>query len=267
MNDKIDTSPGTPRGQAAPCTEGARRGDGSARAGRGKTEQARLLVQAEAAEARFRALLESAPDAMVTVDRAGQIVLVNSQVEELFGFAREELLGQPIEILVPDRFHQQHVADRQRYTAAPRTRPMGAGLALAARRKDGSEVPVEISLSPLEVNGELLIMSIVRNVTERRYAPGGHLPVRRDCSTWQVMPSSSAILLAPLRTGTLPRRRSTAGPNVMPRASSRTSCSTRAFRSHGRRSKPLCSRPVVGRASCCTRGGMAHKSPCSAAGR
>jgi PAS domain S-box-containing protein len=106
----------------------------------------------------------------VAVDRAGTIVLVNSQAEKLFGYAREELLGQLIEILVPERFRQRHVADRERYTAAPRTRPMGAGLALSARRKDGSELPVEISLSPLGESEDLLVMSIIRDVTERKRA-------------------------------------------------------------------------------------------------
>jgi len=133
-------------------------------------ERDRLLAQAEAAEARFRGLVESAPDAIVTVDHAGQIVLVNSQVETLFGYTRDELLGQPVEMLVPQRFHVQHVGDRERYTAAPRTRPMGAGLALAARRKDGHELPVEISLSPLQTHGELWITAIIRDVTERRRA-------------------------------------------------------------------------------------------------
>jgi PAS domain S-box-containing protein len=114
-----------------------------------EVERERLLAQAEAAEARFRALVESAPDGIVTVDHAGRIVLVNAQAEKLFGYTRDELLGKPVEVLVPERFHHQHVADRERYTAAPRTRPMGAGLALSARRKDGNELPVEISLSPL----------------------------------------------------------------------------------------------------------------------
>ncbi|HZS00744.1 MAG TPA: PAS domain S-box protein [Chloroflexota bacterium] len=133
-------------------------------------EQARLLAQAEAAEARFRAFVEAAPDGIVVVDATGKIVLVNSQAEKMFGYAREELLGQLVEILVPERFHQQHERDRRGYTAAPRTRPMGAGLALTARRKDGSELPVEISLSPLKANGELLVMSIIRDVTERKRA-------------------------------------------------------------------------------------------------
>jgi PAS domain S-box-containing protein len=83
------------------------------------SEPARLRAQAEAAEARFQALVESAPDAIVTVNRAGLIVLVNSQAETLFGYARADLEGQPIELRVPERYHEQHAADRQRYTAAP----------------------------------------------------------------------------------------------------------------------------------------------------
>ena len=89
-------------------------------------------------EAQFRALLEAAPDAMVIVDERGHIVLVNSQTERLFGFARQEILNEPIEILVPERFRGGHFAHRSGYLAAPRVRPMGEGLELFGQRKDGA---------------------------------------------------------------------------------------------------------------------------------
>ncbi|MGN6780720.1 MAG: PAS domain S-box protein [Marmoricola sp.] len=115
----------------------------------------------------FRGLLEAAPDAMVIVDRDGRIVLVNAQVEKLFGYARDELVGQPVERLVPERFGA-HTHFRRGYLDEPRTRPMGLAGNLAARRKDGSEFPVEISLAPLETEDGLLVSAAVRDITERR---------------------------------------------------------------------------------------------------
>ena len=116
----------------------------------------------------FRALLEAAPDAMVIVDERGTIVLVNSQTERLFGYERGEILAQAVELLIPARFRSSHVGHRTAYAEEPHVRPMGAGLTLFGQRKDGSEFPVEISLSPLETPGGRLITAAIRDVTERK---------------------------------------------------------------------------------------------------
>jgi len=121
------------------------------------------------AERRFRELLEAAPDAIFEVDSEGHIVLLNAAAEKMFGYSREALLNQPIEILVPDSLRVRHLQYRQQYGSDPVTRPMGSGLDLQARRKDGTTFPVEISLSPVKSEGGLRITAIVRNISERRH--------------------------------------------------------------------------------------------------
>lgn len=131
---------------------------------------ARDVTERKQSEKLMRDLLESAPDAMVIVDGKGVIRLVNSQTEKLFGFPRQELFDQPIEKLMPQRYRAQHPSYRGGYHSNPRVRPMGADLDLFAMRQDGSEFPVEISLSPLKTAEGTLIVSTIRDVSNRKHA-------------------------------------------------------------------------------------------------
>jgi PAS domain S-box-containing protein len=112
-------------------------------------------------------MLDAAPDGLLLVDGRGRMALVNDRVEEMFGYGRDDLVGQAVEVLLPEAFRQVHVAHRQRFLAQPRTRPMGAGLSLSGRRKDGSEFAVEVSLSTLSSGGERWVVAGIRDATER----------------------------------------------------------------------------------------------------
>jgi len=122
------------------------------------------------AERKFRQMIEEAPDAILEVNQAGHIVIANKTSETLFGYTREELVGQPVEILVPMPHRGNHSDNVARFVRSGKTRPMGQGLDLNARRKDGSEFPVEISLSPIRSAQEVLIVVVIRDVSERRKA-------------------------------------------------------------------------------------------------
>jgi protein-histidine pros-kinase len=142
-------------------------------------------------ESWFRALVENAPDAIVGIDADGRILLVNAETERLFGWDRSELLQQRVEILIPPHVRERHVEDRNRYFERPSTRSMAAGKNLTGIRKDGTEFPVEISLSPIRTPNGILVMSLVRDVTDRKEAERRELTMLRALAT---IGESAAIL-------------------------------------------------------------------------
>jgi PAS domain S-box-containing protein len=130
----------------------------------------RDITERKRAEQRFQLVVESAPSGFVMVDQAGRMVLVNSQTEKMFGYTRDELLGQPVEMLVPNRFRKQHSQYRAGYFADPKARAMGMGRELFGQRKDGSEFPVEIGLNPIETSDGCFVLSAIVDITQRQQA-------------------------------------------------------------------------------------------------
>jgi PAS domain S-box-containing protein len=127
------------------------------------------VLSSELADSDFlRALLDAAPDATVVVNAQGRIVFANLQVERILGYPRSDLLGQPVEVLVPTRYHGTHASHRSRFIGDPRVRPMGSGLELFCVKRDGSEIPIEISLSPVSLGGRTLVSAAIRDITERK---------------------------------------------------------------------------------------------------
>ena len=131
-------------------------------------------------KAQFETFLETVPDAMVVVDGHGSIVMINSQTERLFGYQRDQLLGLPVEVLVPERYRAAHSQHREGYFGTPSVRPMGAAQELYGRRKDGTEFPVEISLSPVETEHGILVASAIRDITDRKRAEAQRASLIRE---------------------------------------------------------------------------------------
>ena len=140
---------------------------GFAKVTRDFTDRRNVELALQLSDQRFRALFDFSPDAIIATDESGTLTEVNSQVEKFFGYSRAELLGQPIEILVPERFRTAHPQHRKDYIAEARMRPMGIGLELHGRRKDGSEFPVDIMLSSVETGSGRVVLSVIRDLSEK----------------------------------------------------------------------------------------------------
>jgi diguanylate cyclase (GGDEF)-like protein/PAS domain S-box-containing protein len=144
----------------------------------------RVEEELRKSETRARAFLESAGEGILIVDRNGRIVHANVKIEQMFGYRRDELLGQNVEVLLPERFRDVHVGHRAEYASTPRLRPMGLGLDLAGRRKDGSEFPVEISLSYTETDEGIRIMAFINDITRRKQVEEALEQANRNLSDW-----------------------------------------------------------------------------------
>jgi len=151
-------------------------------------------LQAEESEAYFRVLIESAPDAMIIVDDEGEIAIVNGQAEKMFGFAREELIGNKIEMLLPDRIRDAHIGHRSKFAESSSLRPMGTGMELVGQRKDGTEFPVEISLSPVSTPKASFVSSVIRDVTRRKRMEQEIIAARQEAE--RANKANSAFLAA-----------------------------------------------------------------------
>lgn len=165
----------------------------------GSTAVFRDIGELRRAESRFRAAFESSPSGMVMVSRSGRIVLVNEEVVRLFGYAREELTGQPVELLVPERFRGQHPGLRTAFVARPEKRAMGAGRELFARRKDGSEVLVEIGLTPVETEEGFNVIAAITDVSLRKHVEQLREASRRSDQFLHVLSHELRESLASLR--------------------------------------------------------------------
>ena len=131
-------------------------------------ELERELEATRLREKRLEALIEFAAQGIIAVDQRGRIVMVNAKTEQMFGYSREELIGKPLELLMPSRFRQAHAGHREGFFAHPRTRPMGLGMDLSGMRKDGDEFPVEISLSYVDEGGARVALGFITDITQRK---------------------------------------------------------------------------------------------------
>jgi two-component system, sensor histidine kinase len=158
------------------------------------TSTIREMTGDDDSEAYFKTILESAPDALVIIDDRGKIAVVNGQAERMFGYERGEMLGQTVEMLLPERIRDKHVANRALFNEDPRLRPMGVGLDLVGRRKDSSEFPVEISLSPVRSAGGKFVSSVIRDVTRRKQMEREIIAARQEAE--RANKANSAFLAA-----------------------------------------------------------------------